>query len=466
MSTFTFERRLDARLIIAVVATGLMSFTGICVETAMNVVFPTLMREFNIPTSTVQWVTTIYLLVLAIIIPASSWLKKRFMTRTLFGASLALFIVGTLFGLWSPYFAVLMLGRVLQGAGTGITLPMMFNIIVEQVPTKNIGMIMGFATLTIALGPAVGPALGGFIINYAGWRMIFGSLLPILIISAIGGMSCIRQSSPLFKEPFDISGFLMLSMSFICLIYGLSNISYLGVTSPTFLGLILVAILFLALFSSHCRKAKNPLLYLGILRTKRFTFSLMALLLLQFFTLSRGFMIPNLFQLSNGLNAFEAGCILLPACIVGALLNPVSGRVYDRFGAKLPILFGVTCIFLEIILEMFFMCRVSSAVMMGICVIYCLGQGFGQSNITTYALRGLPLENNADGTAVINTLQQLFGAIGTAVASTLVSMGQASLSSDIAAGTALGTQWALTLNVGLSIVMVALILMGLRYNEN
>ena len=192
----------------------------------------------------------------------------------------------------------------------------------------------------------------------------------------------------------------------------------------------------------------------------------MALLLLQFFTLSRGFMIPNLFLLSNGLNAFEAGCILLPACIVGALLNPVSGRVYDRFGAKLPILFGVTCIFLEIILEMFFMCRVSSAVMMGICVIYCLGQGFGQSNITTYALRGLPLENNADGTAVINTLQQLFGAIGTAVASTLVSMGQASLSSDIAAGTALGTQWALTLNVGLSIVMVVLVLMGLRYNEN
>ena len=178
MSTFTFERRLDARLIIAVVATGLMSFTGICVETAMNVVFPTLMREFNIPTSTVQWVTTIYLLVLAIIIPASSWLKKRFMTRTLFGASLALFIAGTLLGLWSPNFAVLMLGRVLQGAGTGITLPMMFNIIVEQVPTKNIGMIMGFATLTIALGPAVGPALGGFIINCAGWRMIFGSLLP------------------------------------------------------------------------------------------------------------------------------------------------------------------------------------------------------------------------------------------------------------------------------------------------
>ena len=140
MSTFTFERRLDARLIIAVIATGLMSFTGICVETAMNVVFPTLMKEFNIPTSTVQWVTTIYLLVLAIIIPASSWLKKRFMTRTLFGASLALFIVGTLLGLWSPSFSVLMLGRILQGAGTGIALPMMFNIIIEQVPTKNIGL--------------------------------------------------------------------------------------------------------------------------------------------------------------------------------------------------------------------------------------------------------------------------------------------------------------------------------------
>lgn len=465
MSTFTFERRLDARLIIAVIATGLMSFTGICVETAMNVVFPTLMKEFNIPTSTVQWVTTIYLLVLAIIIPASSWLKKRFMTRTLFGASLALFIVGTLLGLWSPSFSVLMLGRILQGAGTGIALPMMFNIIIEQVPTKNIGMIMGFATLTIALGPAVGPSLGGFIISFAGWRMIFGCLLPILMVSAIGGLSCIRQSSPLSKEPFDVSGFLMLSVSFICLIYALSNISVLSATSPIFLGLLCIAILFLALFIRHCRKAVNPLLNLNILHTKRYSFCLMALLLLQFFTLSRGFMIPNLFQLSNGLNAFEAGCIVLPACIIGALLDPISGRTYDQFGAKLPILFGMSCIFIEMILEVFFMCHVSSTVMMGICVIYCLGQGFGQSNITTYALRGLPLENNADGTAVINTLQQLFGAIGTAVTSTLVSMGQTAVPDNLAAGTALGTQWALILNAILAVIMVVLVLLGLRYNE-
>lgn len=466
MSTFTFERRLDARLIISVIATGLMSFTGICVETAMNVVFPTLMSEFNIPTSTVQWVTTIYLLVLAIIIPASSWLKKRFMTRTLFATSLTLFILGTLLGLWSPNFSVLMLGRILQGAGTGIALPMMFNIIIEQVPTKNIGMIMGFATLTIALGPAIGPSLGGFIINIAGWRMIFGSLLPILFISAIGGLICIRQSSPLSKEPFDISGFLMLSISFICLIYGLSNISYLGVTSPIFLGLIFLAVLFLVLFSRHCRKAATPLLNLGILHTKRYSLCLMALLLLQFFTLARGFMIPNLFQLSNGLNAFEAGCIVLPACIIGALLNPISGRTYDQLGPRLPIIFGISCIFLEIILEMFFMCHVSSTMMMGICIIYCLGQGFGQSNITTYALRGLPLENNADGTAIINTLQQLFGAVGTAVASTLVSLGQTAIPNNIAAGTALGTQWALTLNAGLAVVMVILVWLGLRYDKN
>ena len=111
------------------------------------------------------------------------------------------------------------------------------------------------------------------------------------------------------------------------------------------------------------------------------------------------------------------------------------------------------------------MCHVSSTVMMGICVIYCLGQGFGQSNITTYALRGLPLENNADGTAVINTLQQLFGAIGTAVTSTLVSMGQTAVPDNLAAGTALGTQWALILNAILAVIMVVLVLLGLRYNE-
>lgn len=462
MSTYQFERRLDARVMISVVATGLLTFTGVCAETAMNVIFPTLMKEFNITTSTVQWVTTINLLMLAIIIPTSSWLKKCFRTRTLFGAAIFFFLAGTLLGMWSPSFLVLIIGRMLQGIGTGMAMPMMSNIILEQVPFKNTATIMGFATLTIALGPALGPAIGGLIVGIAGWRMIFACLLPFIIFAAIGGLTCIYQSSEIDKQPFDLKGFLMLAICFICLLVPLSNISHVGVTSPMIWVMLLLAVIFLVLFKKHCDKRETPLLNLTILRTPAFTFSLAALLLNQFFTLARGFMIPNFFQLTNGDSALLSGCIILPACLIGAISNPFSGRLYDHIGPKVPITLGFLLILFEVSLEMLFMCHVSAYVMMGIAIIFCLGQSLSTGNTTTFALRNLPATYTADGTAVINTLQQLFGAIGTAVASTVVSFGQAAHPEDLALGTQVGTQWSLYMIFVLAIVMFVCALKGLR----
>ena len=462
MSERPFERRLDRRVLISVVATGLLTFTGVCAETAMNVIFPTLMQEFNITTSTVQWVTTINLLMLAIIIPTSSWLKRQFRTKTLFGAAIFFFLAGTLLGMWSPSFTVLIIGRMLQGIGTGMAMPMMSNIILEQVPQKNTATIMGFATLTIALGPAIGPAIGGLIVGIAGWRMIFACLLPFVIVAAIGGLTCIYQSSALARSPFDFKGFLMLAVCFTCLLVPLSNISHWGITNPLIWVMLMVAIAFLLFFKRHCDTRDMPLLNLTILRAPAFTFSLIALLLCQFFTLARGFMIPNFFQLTNGDSAFLSGCIILPACIVGAVLNPFCGSLYDHIGPKVPITVGFLCILAEITLEMVFMCHVSAYVMMGIAVLYCVGQSLCTGNVTTFALHSLPEMRTADGTAVINTLQQLFGAVGTAVASTVVSFGQAAHPEDLALGTQIGTQWSLYMIFVLAIVMFLCAIKGLR----
>ena len=164
-----FERKLDRGLLLSIVATGLMSFTGVVIETAMNVTFPTLMQEFGIHLSTVQWITTGYLLVLAIVIPASAYLKQRFMSRRLFLFANLVFLLGTVMGYFSPTFSVLLLGRLLQGLGTGVALPLMFNIVMEQAPKDRIGMMMGAATLVVAMAPAVGPSVGGMIVNDYGW---------------------------------------------------------------------------------------------------------------------------------------------------------------------------------------------------------------------------------------------------------------------------------------------------------
>ncbi|MEE0434694.1 MAG: MFS transporter [Peptococcaceae bacterium] len=447
---------------VSVLALGLMCFVAVASETAMNVIFPTLMKEFDIPTSTVQWVTTVTLLMLAIVIPTSSWLTKRFKMKNLFIAAWILFTIGTLLGIWSPNFTVLIIARMLQGISGGITIPLMNIIILEQVPFQNTATIMGLATMTIVLGPALGPAFGGMIVGIAGWRMIFGCMLPILIIAGIFGITCIRQSRVLQKAPFDVISFLLLGISFFCIIYPLSAISHVGFGSPTIWLMFALAVVLLVLFKKHCNKVEKPLLNLAILKTPCFTFCLITLLLCQFVTLTRGFMIPNLFQLHGGVTAFVAGCIVLPACIISAVMNPFSGRIYDTIGPKIPITTGFILILIGLAIEAVFMVRVSAFVMMGIAIIYCVGQSLAIGNTTTFALRNLPGDQYGDGTAVITTLQQLFGAIGTAVASTLVTFGQAALPDDIAQGTANGTQWALYLNLALGIVMFICAMKGLR----
>ena len=145
------DKKIDLKLILSIVATGIMSFSGVVVETAMNVTFPSLMEEFQIGTSSVQWITTGYLLVLAVIIPTSSYLKKRFRMKALFMTAIILFIIGTVLAAVTPVFSLLLLGRLIQGVGTGIALPLMFNITMEQVPEEKLGVMMGTASLITAM---------------------------------------------------------------------------------------------------------------------------------------------------------------------------------------------------------------------------------------------------------------------------------------------------------------------------
>lgn len=153
-------------------ACGIMSFSGVVVETAMNITFPALMSEFGVDTATVQWVTTGYLLMLTAIMPLSSYLKRRFKMKVLFAVAITFFLAGTILCALAPAFAFLIIGRLFQGVGTGVALPLMFNIVIEQAPLDKMGLMMGVATLITATAPAVGPSVGGLIVTCWGWRMI------------------------------------------------------------------------------------------------------------------------------------------------------------------------------------------------------------------------------------------------------------------------------------------------------
>jgi DHA2 family lincomycin resistance protein-like MFS transporter len=448
-----FERKLDAKLILSVIATGLMSFTGVVVATSMNVTFPTLMQQFNIDTSVVQWITTGYLLMLAVIIPLSSFLKRRFPMKQLFLFAVSVFILGTVLCMLAPGFLVLLLGRLLEGVGAGIALPLMFNIVLEQTPFDKMGFMMGVASLIAAIAPAVGPSFGGLVVNTLGWRMIFAFLLPLLVLSLLLGIYAVRQSSKTTRVSFDVPGYLLLVSGFVCFIFGINAASHSGWVSVRVGALFLICLAALLLFVRHTRKTDKPLLNLDIFLKNKFTFSVLFLILLQFICLSIGFLLPNYAQLVMGKNPLVAGCILLPGCVLGAVLNPFTGKLLDHCGAAVPILIGTILALCSALLFAFY---ISTASTTGLAVIYtffAVAQGFTVGNIMTNGLRSLPNQLNADGNAVFSTFQQLAGAMGTSVVSTIVAAAQQVQAGHLAVGTSLGTQHAFMLLLALTLVM-------------
>lgn len=446
------ERRIDARLIVSMVACGIMSFSGVVVETAMNITFPALMSEFGVDTATVQWVTTGYLLVLTAIMPLSSFLKKRFKTKVLFVAAAAFFFAGTCLCAAAPAFWLLIAGRLFQGVGTGVALPLMFNIVIEQAPLDKMGLMMGVATLITATAPAVGPSVGGAIVTVWGWRMIFVVLMPFLVASFAGGVACIRQVSETQKVRFSVVQFVLVAVGFSCLVFAANSAASAGWLSVQVLGLLVAGVALLAAFAVASSKSSDPLIHVSIFRQAPFTLSVVYIVLLSSLVLGLGYLIPYYAQTVCGSTALAAGCLLLPGCIVGAVLAPFGGRILDTLGARGPISFGAVCQFVAMALFALLMVCVEPWVLAAIYVLIPIAQGTSMANSITNGLRYLPEALKTDGNAAFNTLQQLGGALGTAVVTSIVGSAQAAMPAEVIAGTAAGTQNALFAMLAISAV--------------
>ena len=311
-----------------------MSFSGVVVETAMNVTFPALMEEFSVTTATVQWITTGYLLMLALVIPASSYLKRRFAMKALFLTAALLFLLGTVLAAAAPSFSWLLGGRLIQGVGTGLALPLMFNIVLEQAPLDKMGLMIGVASLITAVAPAVGPFAGGAIVEAFGWRMIFVVLLPLLFLSLVFGVTSIRQVSELVRISFPWLEYLLLVCAFACFIFALTGASSAGWFSAHTLGLLAAAAVCAAAFYFHCKSTQAPLIRVQVFRCAPFTLSMLAIVCVQMICLGIGFLIPNYAQLVLHQNAFAAGCLLLPGCGRGGLT--VQRSIAGPFRRKAP----------------------------------------------------------------------------------------------------------------------------------
>lgn len=436
------NEKIPAKVIAAIVATGLMSFCGVIVETSMNVTFPILMREFNITTNTVQWMTSIYLLVVAIIVPLSANLKSSYKTKTLFTVANLLFLAGLIIDACAPSFSFLLLGRAIQGLGTGVALPLMFNIIMEQVPQGKIGFMMGIGNLITGVAPAIGPTFGGIVANQLNWRWVFYTLIPLIIISFFLGQWGIMQKSALRKVKMDLISLVMIVFLFAGFVIGFSNLGSDSFWTIKIGGAFLLGIIGMVGLIWRSLRITTPTLNIRLFSNLQFSGHVLGFFLTQLMSLGLAFLLPNYIQLVNGNTTMVAGLVVLPAGFAGAIFAPLGGRILDKFGARRPILFGMTLCFLALLSFSLVARHLSNLAIGFIYIFYMAGMGMTLGNVMTSALKSIPKEQTTQGNAILNTLQQFAGAMGTSISSMIVAVSQSHLHVAQNISTAIGTQHA------------------------
>lgn len=415
------QRKLDAKLICSIFAAGLMSFSGVLIETAGNVTFPVLMNDFHVNMATVQWMTTGYLLVASIIMPLSAYLKRNFSSRKLFVTAAVLFICGLLTDAVANQFIFLVLGRVIQGAGAGIAIPLMFNIILERTPLDKIGLLMGIGTMITAVAPALGPTFGGLVVNTLGWRYIFIFIIPVMIISLIMGLTSITGETGQVKHTkLDVVGFISIALTFIGLIFAFSNLSTILQKPLMFISPLVIGIISLVVFIKHSLNTSNPLINIRVFKKTKFTQGITAYFIFQVNTLGLSFILPNYVQIVNHSTAMTAGLLLLTGGLVGAIMSPISGRLLDNYGAQKPIMTGAVFEIIGGLLYCIFASSLTSGKIILFYAITMLGIGLVMGDTMTASIGQLAESENTDGNGLFNMAQQFAGAVGTAIISAIM----------------------------------------------
>lgn len=471
------DERIPMKLIGAIVAVGSLAFIGILTETVMTVLFPQLMREFNVDTATVQWITTIYLLAVAATMPLSSFIKRRFRNKTIFVAAVVLAVLGSLIMIVAQAFPLILAARVIQGIGSGMATPLMMNIILEQSPRSKVGRLMGVGSLVITVAPAIGPTVGGAVTSVLPWRAIFVIVIPIiLLISLPVGLKCIQQKHPTEDAVLNPLQFVAIVLALCGLIMFLNQagvavgaaVSGGEVMLPALVAVVsLVAgIGSLLFFGWSSRRSFSPLIRLGFLRNRIVLLHLLPYAILPMVGIGFGYVITNLAQLSLGTDAFVAGALVLPGALIGAFCAPIGGMLYDKLGPTRPILTAFAVATFATVLLLVCSMHLTPALLAGLYFIFGLSYALEFSNIMTSALREVPPAFTPDGNAVFQTSMQFGGAAGTALFSTILSVAQAGAGEEgmpaFMHATAVGGAWTFAVMTAICVLSVVCLAMAFR----
>lgn len=443
----------------------LATFIVILNETIMVNAIPRLMTEFDVTARAAQWLSTAFMLTMAVVIPVTGWFLQRVTTRQAFTLAMLTFCSGTLIAALAPVFWVLVAGRVVQAAGTAVMMPLLMTTIMTVVPVHDRGRVMGNVSLAISVAPALGPAVSGGILAVTSWRGLFLVVLPVaLAITAVS-----LRSLPDIGEPtagrVDVVSVALAALGFGSLVYGLSGLGEGSGGSirpevPAALGVVVVALFVLR--QLRLQRSGEPLLDLRVLRLRTYTVSITLMAVAFMAMLGAMILLPMYLQEVRGLSPLATGAAVAPGGILMGLLGPRVGKAFDRFGSRPLVVPGA--IGLVVALGLLTLVGESTPVafVIGAHVVLMISLALIFTPVFTVGLGALPAHLYSHGSSLLGTTQQVAGAIGTAASITVLSTRGAALADDGAGDAAAlvgGLQWAFGLSAVLSVAVVVFAVM-------
>lgn len=409
------------------VMSGLLigGFVGMFGESALNVALSQLMTDFSVNAATIQWLTTGYLLVVGILLPMSSLLVRWFTTRQLLFTALACFIIGALISGLAGTFPVLLIGRLIQAVATGILLPLIFNTAIAIYPPEQLGTAMGSIGMVVMFAPAVGPAVAGFILWKFSWNWIFWLMVPAVVIAGIVATLFLENVRPITKPKIDVLSLVLSTIGFGLVVFGISFAGDKGWGNLLVIAALIVGAAALGLFCRRQLKLEEPILNIRAFRFLGFSLGTALVFIGNAILLAAVFLIPMYLQKGKLAPILITGLIMLPGGVTTGIVSALSGKLFDRYGAKWLTRIGFFIgIIAALILALVNAESTYLYVILGH-VVLMIGVPLAMSPAQAYGLNALPVDINSDGSCIISTLQQIAGAIGTALAASFLSFGEA-----------------------------------------
>ena len=401
-------------VMLAVLISG--TFITILNQTLVTPALPTIMSDMSVDASTVQWLTTGFTMVNAVMIPVTAYLTDRFNTRSLYVVALSVFCVGTLLCGWGPNFPVMLGGRLIQAAGAGVLMPMVMTVLLLTFPVEKRGFAMGLFGVVIMFAPALGPTVAGIVIDNANWHILFIAVAVLVAIDILLALFILDKKPKEVPDGLNLdkTSVLMSTVGFGCMLYGFSVIGNSGISAPAVVSVV-VGVVVTVLFFRRQLKLEVPMLEVRVLETRRFLVATILGMIVQGGIMANGVLIPIYVQTLCGQPATVSGLVMLPGAIVMGVMGPIAGAMFDKRGPRGMVVGGMVLLTAATVV----MCNLSTSTpMVALAVLIALrnlSMSLVNGPINTWGMNALPNRYINHGNAVNNTLRQAAGSLGTAL---------------------------------------------------